>query len=64
MHDSIELTLLSTGLGRSRAPLGGGGVGGICVGYSDCDVIDNDVIMLKPLWICGKIQKIHEKCMQ
>ena len=29
--------------------------------YSDCDVIDNDVIMLKPLSICGKIQKIYMK---
>ena len=29
--------------------------------HSDCDVIDNDVIMLKPLLICGKIQKIYMK---
>ena len=27
--------------------------------YSDCDVIDNDVIMLKLVSICGKIQKIY-----
>ena len=29
--------------------------------YSDGDVIDNDVITLKPLSICGKIPKIFMK---
>ena len=29
--------------------------------YSDCDVIDNDAIMLKPLSICQKIPKIFMK---